>query len=113
MQNKADLGKRYSCYKCMGKFYDLNRPEAICPKCGADQAENPQPDPRVAVMSKYKSSSRSAPKKKPADPYAGKMDDAPAADDTAADDDDDTAADDDTAVDDDAAVDDEAADDDT
>ena len=55
MQSKALLGKRYVCFKCNCKFYDLNRPEPVCPKCGADQREDPTPDPRVAVMARYKS----------------------------------------------------------
>ncbi|MEA2102730.1 MAG: TIGR02300 family protein [Thermodesulfobacteriota bacterium] len=33
----ADLGKKYRCYKCGCKFYDLNKPSAVCPKCGEDQ----------------------------------------------------------------------------
>ena len=33
----ADLGKRYKCYKCGTKFYDLNKPAPICPSCGEDQ----------------------------------------------------------------------------
>ncbi len=33
----ADLGKRYKCYKCGTKFYDLNKPDPICPSCGEDQ----------------------------------------------------------------------------
>jgi uncharacterized protein (TIGR02300 family) len=54
MQDKAALGTRYSCYECEKKFYDLNRPEPICPGCGANQHEDPTPDPRVAVMARYK-----------------------------------------------------------
>ena len=54
MQDKAALGTRYTCYECEMKFYDLNRPEPICPGCGADQREDPTPDPRVAVMARYK-----------------------------------------------------------
>lgn len=54
MPDKARLGKRYVCFKCGCKFYDLNQPEAACPRCGVDQAEDPTPDPRVAVMSRYK-----------------------------------------------------------
>jgi uncharacterized protein (TIGR02300 family) len=34
-----DLGTKYTCFKCGAKFYDLKRPEPICPKCGADQRE--------------------------------------------------------------------------
>lgn len=45
---KPDLGTKYSCFKCQCKFYDLNRPEPLCPRCGADQREDPAPDPREA-----------------------------------------------------------------
>jgi hypothetical protein len=38
---KKKLGKKYSCYQCECKFYDLSRPKPICPKCGADQSEAP------------------------------------------------------------------------
>ena len=54
MQSKALVGKRYTCFKCSCKFYDLNRPDPLCPKCGMDQREDPTPDPRVAVMARYK-----------------------------------------------------------
>lgn len=33
----AELGKRYKCYKCNCKFYDLNKPNPVCPRCGEDQ----------------------------------------------------------------------------
>lgn len=35
------LGKKFSCYNCGTKFYDLNKPEKICPKCKADQLSKP------------------------------------------------------------------------
>ena len=46
-----DLGKKFECYNCGTKFYNLGRPEAICPKCGANQKdaradEAPPPPPR-------------------------------------------------------------------
>lgn len=56
MQDKSQLGTRFRCYDCGKKFYDLNRPEPICPNCGANQLEDPTPDPRVAVMERYKGS---------------------------------------------------------
>lgn len=65
MSGKASLGKRYTCYECGCKFYDLNKPEPICPSCGADQREDPSPDPRVAVMAKYKATARTAAPRKP------------------------------------------------
>lgn len=54
MQDKSKLGKRYTCFQCGLKFYDLNRPEPLCPKCGADQRENPNPDPREALLARFK-----------------------------------------------------------
>lgn len=34
-----DLGTRFDCFQCSAKFYDLGRPEPICPKCGANQKD--------------------------------------------------------------------------
>jgi hypothetical protein len=46
----SPLGTRYICFSCAARFYDLNRPEPLCPKCGADQREKPKtphkPTPR-------------------------------------------------------------------
>ena len=36
-----DLGTKFTCFKCSTKFYDMKKPEALCPKCGADQRESP------------------------------------------------------------------------
>jgi uncharacterized protein (TIGR02300 family) len=36
-----DLGTKYICYKCGTRFYDLKKPVPACPKCGADQREQP------------------------------------------------------------------------
>jgi hypothetical protein len=36
----ADLGTRYKCYKCSTKFYDLSRPEPLCPSCGVNQNDD-------------------------------------------------------------------------
>ena len=60
MQDKARLGTRYTCFNCGTRFYDLNRPQPLCPRCGADQDDNPAPDPRVAILSQYKASRRPA-----------------------------------------------------
>lgn len=49
-----DLGKKYSCFKCSCKFYDLKRPEPLCPRCGADQREDPNPDPREAFLARFR-----------------------------------------------------------
>lgn len=36
-----ELGNKFTCFKCSTKFYDLKKPDPICPKCGADQRESP------------------------------------------------------------------------
>jgi hypothetical protein len=46
-----DLGKKFECFNCHTKFYNLGKPEAICPKCGANQKnaksdDAPAPAPR-------------------------------------------------------------------
>jgi hypothetical protein len=38
------LGVKHTCFRCGAKFYDLFRPEPLCPKCGADQREAPKVD---------------------------------------------------------------------
>lgn len=39
---KPGLGLKWACFRCGAKFYDLNKPEPLCPKCGADQRERPK-----------------------------------------------------------------------
>ena len=34
-----ELGRKYTCYSCHTKFYDLGKPTPICPKCGSDQRD--------------------------------------------------------------------------
>lgn len=36
------LGGKHQCFACGAKFYDLNRPEPVCPKCQANQLEKPK-----------------------------------------------------------------------
>jgi uncharacterized protein (TIGR02300 family) len=39
------LGNKFVCFKCSTKFYDLKKPDPLCPKCGADQRESPATKP--------------------------------------------------------------------
>ena len=39
------LGKRYRCYKCGSKFYDLGRPRPQCPSCSENQNDDPAKKP--------------------------------------------------------------------
>jgi len=36
------FGLKFECFQCQAKFYDLNKPEPLCPKCGADQRDRPR-----------------------------------------------------------------------
>jgi hypothetical protein len=38
---KTKLGQKWACYSCQAKFYDLQKPDPNCPKCGADQRQSP------------------------------------------------------------------------
>ena len=48
---KKDLGIKYVCYNCAAKFYDLNKPEAVCPICDANQARRPKKKERKSFRS--------------------------------------------------------------
>jgi len=39
------LGTKWTCFRCAAKFYDLNKPLPLCPKCSADQRERPKVAP--------------------------------------------------------------------
>jgi hypothetical protein len=44
MIDMSKYGKRWICQKCGARFYDLNKPEPICPKCGHNQLLDSDPD---------------------------------------------------------------------
>jgi uncharacterized protein (TIGR02300 family) len=50
----GELGTRYKCFKCETKFYDLGRPQPICPACGEDQNNR---EPRLILKHRKKRSS--------------------------------------------------------
>jgi len=41
-----DLGNKFTCFKCSTKFYDMKKPDPLCPKCGSDQRESPALKPQ-------------------------------------------------------------------
>jgi uncharacterized protein (TIGR02300 family) len=47
-----DLGVKYACFRCGSHFYDLHRPDPVCPKCGANQRLAPKPQPLSAMARK-------------------------------------------------------------
>ena len=69
---KSQYGTKFVCYKCECKFYDLNKPTPLCPKCGADQRQAPKvPDPSKA---------HKAPKRAPVPVVPEVVEDVPAED---------------------------------
>lgn len=46
------LGRKFTCYSCHTKFYDLGKPAPICPKCGADQRDAEEASPPSSHRSK-------------------------------------------------------------
>jgi hypothetical protein len=41
----ATIGSKHVCSGCATKFYDMNKPEPTCPRCGADPRAEPNPVP--------------------------------------------------------------------
>jgi hypothetical protein len=62
---KTKLGQKWVCYSCQAKFYDLQKPDPRCPKCGADQRQSPAFEKPKRTRGK-KSAPAPAPAKKPA-----------------------------------------------
>ena len=48
----SPLGVRYTCFVCSAKFYDLNRPEPVCPRCETNQNDRPKEPPKPRVRKK-------------------------------------------------------------
>ena len=44
-----DLGVKLTCWKCGTKFYDLKKPNPVCPKCGANPRDAPTSKPTPAA----------------------------------------------------------------
>jgi hypothetical protein len=38
---KKDYGTKFICYQCGCRFYDMKKPQPVCPKCGVDQSAAP------------------------------------------------------------------------
>ena len=60
-QDLDKLGTKFSCFSCETKFYDLNKPEPVCPKCETNQLEKPEEEPPKIE----KTASRAKPETKP------------------------------------------------
>jgi hypothetical protein len=49
----SKFGKKFTCWSCATKLYDMNKPNAKCPKCGADPADDPKKDLPTAAPANY------------------------------------------------------------
>jgi uncharacterized protein (TIGR02300 family) len=61
MVDMSKYGTKHTCFGCAGKFYDLNRAVAICPKCGADQANAPKVTPQKVKAAAAAAAAAAAP----------------------------------------------------
>lgn len=52
------LGAKHTCFACGAKFYDLNKPEPVCPKCAANQLEKPKEEAPAKASSESKPAPR-------------------------------------------------------
>jgi len=48
------LGAKFECFSCGTKFYDLGKPEPICPKCGANQKDSVNAEAPTPATTKRK-----------------------------------------------------------
>ncbi len=51
---KPEWGMRHVCHNCGGSFYDMNKPQALCPKCGAKQAKEKAKRKTASVATRSK-----------------------------------------------------------
>jgi uncharacterized protein (TIGR02300 family) len=72
-----DLGTKHTCFKCGTKFYDLRKPEPVCPKCGADQRESPalKAPPPAEKRQRAPARPAPAPEVEEAEPVEAEVDD--------------------------------------
>lgn len=65
---KERLGQRWICFSCETKFYDLKKPEPLCPSCGTNQNDSPALEKkstrRPRAKAKKKKAAKRAPRKK-------------------------------------------------
>lgn len=73
-----DLGKKFVCYKCATKFYDLKKPEPVCPKCGTNQKDSPANKPTESRRGRLSAVPKII---EPVEPVTTADDDLPAAED--------------------------------
>jgi len=56
------LGNKYDCYNCGTKFYDLGKPDPVCPKCGANQKDAVSSESQAAGQSSRRRRKAETPK---------------------------------------------------
>lgn len=70
-----DLGTKHLCFKCNTKFYDLKKPDPVCPKCGADQREATAVKPSEGRRSRLSAVPKIIAPVEPVEPTAAETDD--------------------------------------
>ncbi len=60
-EKKERFGRKWNCFSCGARFYDMNKPEPLCPKCNADQRLSPTLKKAPSSRSKAKKAKAAAP----------------------------------------------------
>jgi uncharacterized protein (TIGR02300 family) len=55
------LGRKWVCFSCQAKFYDLKKADPTCPRCGADPRQAPVEEPPKRARKSKKSPPDPAP----------------------------------------------------
>lgn len=61
---RARLGEKWACLSCGTKFYDLGKPEPVCPSCKADPRDIPPEQDAPAKKGRKKATKKKATAKK-------------------------------------------------
>jgi uncharacterized protein (TIGR02300 family) len=83
-----ERGAKHTCPRCQTRFYDLRRPQTLCPRCGADPVAEAAAM-RAARPSRKKAAPKVAPPPKPVEVDDADLPEVEEADDADEDEDDD------------------------
>jgi uncharacterized protein (TIGR02300 family) len=59
---ELSLGTKFECFNCGTRFYDLGKPEPLCPKCGANQKDAERNESPAASQSARRKRKADVPK---------------------------------------------------
>ena len=58
--HRHKLGHKWVCFECSSRFYDLNKADPLCPRCGVDQRTAPPVEVEKPKRAKKKKKKKAA-----------------------------------------------------